>query len=280
MSKVSVIISTYNGEKYIENCVTSILSQTFRDFEIIIVDDQSTDNTVKIVEKIRSHDERVYLYLNSCHNHSEALNFGLEHANGEYIALIDQDDEMMSTRLMDQTSCMDLYKDIDVCCSWFSMFGDYCKDVELTQGDVLFPECQLLITNIFPNPTAMIRKTFLEKHNIRYDCKYKYADDYAFWIKCALAGAKFSIIPQFLMRYRIHDKQNSSLHFREQYRETIAMRTDLMNVLLEKYKSWYDITNYIEISWNICNKGLLSIETVFRLANELFINRLNQNYNP
>lgn len=276
MIKVSVIISTYNGEKYIKDCLTSILSQTLRNIEIIIVDDLSTDNTVKIVKNIQSRDERVILYSNSCHNHSEALNLGLQQSRGDYIARIDQDDEMITTRLMDQTNFMELHKDVDVCCSWFSTFGNHCKNVELANGNILYPEFQLLVTNIFPNPTAMIRKSFLKKHNIRYDRKYHYAEDYAFWIECALAGAKFHIIPQYLQKYRIHDNQNTALHSWEQYCETIKMRTRLINVLLERHKCWSDIAKIVENVWSLSNKGLISIETVFRLANELFVNRLNQ----
>jgi len=276
MVKVSVVISTYNGEKYIQECVSSILSQTFRDFEIIIVDDLSTDDTVKVIQEIRAQDERVFFYSNSCHNHSMALNLGLLYANGDYIARIDQDDIMTATRLMEQISFMEQHKDVDVCFSWFKTFGDSNQNVELCKGDIEFAEYQLLITNIFPNPTAMIRKAFLDSHKIKYNTQYQYAEDYAFWIECALSGAKFHIIPRFLQRYRIHNGQNSTKHSWEQYCETLKMRTYLINVLQERHKSWFDITHLIEVLWDISSQGKISIETVFRIANELYINNLKQ----
>lgn len=276
MVKVSVVIPTYNGGKYVRECVSSILSQTFGNLEIVIVDDQSTDDTVKVVRDIQTHDDRITLYINSCHNHSMALNLGLQHADGDYIARIDQDDIMVTTRLMEQVNYMEQHKDVDVCCSWFSTFGDINQNVELAKGDIDYPEYQLLITNIFPNPTAMIRKKFLEQNNIKYDCQYQYAEDYAFWIECALSGAKFHIIPRFLQRYRIHNTQNSIVHSKEQYYETVKMRTCLINVLQERHKSWADVTRLIEILWDISRRGKICTETVFRIANELYINSLKQ----
>lgn len=276
MVKVSVVISTYNGEKYIKECVSSILSQTFRNFEIIIVDDFSTDDTAKVIQEIQAQDERIFYYSNFCHNHSMALNFGLQHAKGDYIARIDQDDIMTTTRLMEQVDYMEQHKDVDVCCSWFSTFGDFEQNVELLKGDIEFAEYQLLITNILPNPTAMIRKVFLDRHKIKYNSQYQYAEDYAFWIECALFGAKFHIIPRFLQRYRIHNAQNSTLHSWEQYCETLKMRTYLINVLRERHKSWSDVTHLIEALWDISSQGKISIETVFRIANELYINSLKQ----
>lgn len=276
MVKVSVVISTYNGRKYIKNCISSILSQTFKNLEIVIVDDQSTDDTMKIIQDIQTHDDRIFLYSNFCHNHSMALNLGLQHVNGDYVARIDQDDIMTSTRLMEQVNYMEQHKDIDVCCSWFSTFGSFNQNIELAKGDIEFPEYQLLITNIFPNPTAMIRKAFLEHHNIKYNSQYQYAEDYAFWIECALSGAKFHIIPQFLQKYRIHNAQNSTVHSWEQYYETLKMRTHLINVLQERHRSWPDITHLIEEMWDMSCHGKISTETVFRIASELYINNLKQ----
>lgn len=270
MAKVSVVISTYNGEKYIKECVTSILSQTFQDFEIIIVDDQSVDNTVKIIETMQSIDSRIRLFINACHNHSDALNIGLQYAKGDYIARIDQDDIMVNIRLMRQVTYMERHKDIDVCCSWFKTFGHRNQYIKIAKGDIEFPEYQLLVTNIFPNPTAMIKKSFLSHHNIRYNNQYQYAEDYALWIDCALAGAKFHIIPHFLQKYRIHDFQCSITHSYEQYHETLKMRTFLINELLTRHKSWHDVINVIKLLWNASNKDMISIETVFKIANELF----------
>ena len=203
-----------------------------------------------------------------------ALNIGLQHANGDYVARIDQDDIMTTTRLMEQVNYMEQHKDVDVCCSWFSTFGNHNQNVEIAKGNIEFPEYQLLITNIFPNPTAMIRKAFLEHHNIKYNHRYQYAEDYAFWIECALSGAKFHIIPRFLQRYRIHDAQNSTVHSLDQYHETLKMRTYLINVLQERHKSWSDITHLIEVLWDMSNHGKISVETVFGIAKELYINSL------
>lgn len=272
MNKVSIVISTHNGEKYIKECVDSILLQTYQDFEIIIIDDCSSDSTVKVIQEMQLKDKRIHLHINKKQNHSNALNIGLFHAKGKYIARMDQDDLMTETRLMEQVSYMDSHPSIDVCCSWFSTIGDREDNVKIIDGDVAMPEYQLLVTNIFPNPTSMIRKSFIDTNSIKYNTKYQYAEDYAFWIECALAGAKFYIIPQYLLKYRIHKNQSSAEHTQEQYHETLKMRTYLINTLMKRHKSLSNVVNTIEELWNLSNKNLVSIETVFRVSCEIFVN--------
>ena len=97
MSKLSIIIPAYNSEKYILNCILSIINDKFSDFEIIVINDGSKDKTKEIVENIK--DERIKLYNNQNHGVSYSRNFGLKKASGEYIMFIDADDTLMPNSL-------------------------------------------------------------------------------------------------------------------------------------------------------------------------------------
>ena len=109
---ISVVIPVYNREKYIKECIDSVLNQTYQNFEIIIVDDGSTDKTVEIIESIN--DERIKLFKNNHLGVSEATNFAFKQINGEYIALLDSDDTMISDRLEYQFNYMENNQNIDV----------------------------------------------------------------------------------------------------------------------------------------------------------------------
>ena len=92
MAKVSVIIPVYNVEKYLERCLESLVNQTLKDIEIICVNDGSTDNSLKILEEFAKKDERIKIFNRENKGQSAARNFGIEHANGEYIGYVDSDD--------------------------------------------------------------------------------------------------------------------------------------------------------------------------------------------
>ena len=91
MPRISVIMPLYNAEKYVEQAINSILNQTYQDFELIIVDDKSTDKSYEICRRIK--DKRIRLFQNNCNfGISQTRNIALQHTNGEYIAIMDDDD--------------------------------------------------------------------------------------------------------------------------------------------------------------------------------------------
>src|SRR5512134_3549033 len=101
--RVSVVMSVYNGEKYLEEAVESILNQTFRDFEFIVVDDGSSDSTPRLLALYERRDPRVLIYrFDDNRGLSTALNFGIERARGKYIARMDADDISLPNRLQEQ----------------------------------------------------------------------------------------------------------------------------------------------------------------------------------
>ena len=91
---ISIIVPAYNASKYIEKCLNSILSQTYKNFEIIVVNDGSTDNTLDILKKCSEQSDKIKIVAQKNKGVSAARNNGLEHAKGQYIAFVDADDTL------------------------------------------------------------------------------------------------------------------------------------------------------------------------------------------
>ncbi|MBU1854072.1 MAG: glycosyltransferase family 2 protein, partial [Candidatus Omnitrophica bacterium] len=114
---ITVLLTVYNGETYLKECMDSVLSQTYRDFEFLIIDDGSTDTTRAIIKSYK--DNRIRLIENG-RNLSQvtSLNIGLEHARGEYVARIDADDAMLPNRLERQLFFLNSRTDVALAGSW------------------------------------------------------------------------------------------------------------------------------------------------------------------
>ena len=121
--KISVVMPAYNAENYIREAIDSILAQTFRDFEFLIIDDGSTDHTVEIIRSYS--DSRIRLYQNERNMGVAAtLNRGLDLARGEYIARMDADDISLPERFAKQAAYMDAHPDVAVCGSNIILFSE------------------------------------------------------------------------------------------------------------------------------------------------------------
>ena len=128
--KVTVLMPVYNGEKYLKEAITSILLQTFDDFEFLIINDGSSDASVDIIQSFR--DPRIRLVHNDTNIGLIAtLNKGLKLAHGKYVARMDQDDISLPRRLEKQTYFMDNNPDVGVCGTWIKLFMglDYIKNI-------------------------------------------------------------------------------------------------------------------------------------------------------
>jgi len=206
--KVSVIIPTYNSEKYIKDSIDSILKQTFKDFEIIIVDDNSTDKTLKIIKNFR--DKRIRVIQGPREGLAMALNVGIDAAQGEYIARMDSDDIALPERLEKQLGCMHVNPDIDICGSgalfWNQETGQ--KDFHQNPSEDIDIRTSLFFVCPIIHPTVMFRKKALNEHNLRYSSAGNGAEDLEFWLRAARL-VKFHNMPDSLLIYRVHSSNVS-----------------------------------------------------------------------
>ena len=226
--KVTVLLVVYNAEEYLEECMRSILCQTFSDFELLIIDDGSTDNSLNVIKKFQ--DGRTRLILNK-HDYINSLNLGLRESQGEYIARMDADDIMYPHRLEKQVAILDSHPEVAACMSWARTFGLVETELRKGNGLVMDALAELLHANFLIHPTAMLRKSFLASQKLQYK-NYPYAEDYKLWTDMALGGSHFWVIPECLLKYRVSHTQVSKKHTKEQGNTAVRIRNEILLALL------------------------------------------------
>jgi glycosyltransferase involved in cell wall biosynthesis len=208
--KVSVIIPAYNASKFIREAIDSVLNQTYKDYEIIVVDgrDGSTDNTREIVAE---YGDAVRYFRQEDRGLSDARNKGILNSKGEYIAFLDSDDLWFENKLALQVEFLDTHRDVGLVFSdsWFKAYGDVApRDQRLFErrffqtakphrGDVL---CQLFVVNFIPVLTVLVRKECLLKVGL-FKKEYDSAEDYDLWLRVS-RFFKIDYIDEPLATYR------------------------------------------------------------------------------
>jgi len=199
---ISVILPVYNGEKYLSEAIESILNQTYENFEFIIINDGSTDNSLELIEKYKEIDNRIIVISRENKGLIGTLNEGIEKSRGKYIARMDQDDISLPNRFEEQIKIMENNEEIIVCGSWINIFGNNIKNkiVKYYQKDKQI-KSNLLLSCCFAHPSVMMRKDVFVDNDIWYDMDFKNAEDYHLWTQLAKVG-KFYNIPKVLLNYR------------------------------------------------------------------------------
>ncbi|AZB31071.1 glycosyltransferase family 2 protein [Chryseobacterium balustinum] len=208
--KISVIMPVYNGEKYLKEAIDSILKQTFANFELLLINDGSTDLTEAI---IGSYDDERIVYIKNEKNLGliKTLNKGLDLAKGEFIARMDQDDISHSERFEKQLIIFEKNTEIGVCGTLFTPFNNSNnKEYNTIEHPELHKsiKIQLLALCIVGHPTIMMRKNAVG--NFRYDESFQAAEDYELWTRL-VTSTQFYNIQESLLQYRIHDTNMSVL---------------------------------------------------------------------
>lgn len=216
--RVSVVMSVFNGEKYLRNAVDSILSQTFADFEFIVIDDGSSDNGSEIIDSYQ--DPRIRFSRNEQNiGVTRTLNKGLKQARGEYIARMDCDDVSLPDRLVKQVAFMDSNPDMGACGTWaldIDQTGKVLGKRETPSGEKL-DNFYWQSTPII-HPSAMFR--FTQSGGPWYDETNPVAQDYELWLRIR-AEQRLGNLAEYLLLYRVHDKsitaENSERQTRSSY---------------------------------------------------------------
>jgi len=206
MPKISVIMSVYNSEKYLREAVLSVLGQTYKDFEFIIINDGSTDNSLKTLKEFEDQDSRIKLISRENKGLVDSLNEGIKMAQGEYIARMDADDISVPERLEKQLKWA-AENDLAVCGTWaeeIDSIGNEVKDLNYPPvvGRVRF---FTLLHCPFIHPSVIFRKDIFEKVG-GYRGKFKHIEDYELWTRIVFKY-KTGNIPEILLKYRIHNEQ-------------------------------------------------------------------------
>lgn len=214
MPKLSVVMPLYNAEKYVEKAIYSILKQTYKDFELVLVDDCSTDKTMEIVSGIK--DERINILKNERNfGIAYSRNKALKACTGEYIALMDDDDIATIDRFEKQVTFLDEHDEIDVVGSRYSII-DRHDAIKWTLPEVLhnplYIRAALMFYDPIPNGSTMFRNDFIRSNKIQYKENCFGMEDYLFWIECSLHGKITNLEDVFLYWRDSGENESSRMH--------------------------------------------------------------------
>jgi teichuronic acid biosynthesis glycosyltransferase TuaG len=210
---ISIVIPAFNAELYIEQTIRSILNQTFQDFEIIIINDGSTDNTLKIIEKIALDDDRINFksILNS--GVSNARNEGIKSAKSKYILFLDADDILSSNFLQDRITFLEAHQEYSICGSSISTFtneGEYIDTSMHAPSEIGLREILLYDPTVASIPSNLIiRADRLRKNDITFRSSLNSTADKFFLLELFKAGFKSKSINNSPLYYRIHSNSMS-----------------------------------------------------------------------
>ena len=204
--KISVIMPVYNTqEEYLREAIESILNQTYSDFEFIILNDGSTNNSKEVI--LSYTDSRIKYYEHENQGISKTTNRMIKLATGEYIAHMDSDDISLPNRFETQINYLEKHIDIDIVSACYSEFPEK-KDYIISEDELHVRFTDLLNTNVIPGAVSIIRRSFFEKTHLRYNESFDCAQDYEFWSR-AIRYAKIVVLKDILYKYRILKNSNS-----------------------------------------------------------------------
>ena len=205
LPQVSILMPVYNTALYLREAMDSMLSQTFADFELIVLNDCSPDNAEEILDEYD--DPRIVRYKGEKNvGLSNVLNVGIELARGKYIARMDSDDISLPNRLQVQVDYLETHPEIDLVSVGMQLFGAK-EDVWIREQN---PE-KVKINALFQSPvlhaSSMWRKASFEKHGLRYRQDMVPSEDYDLWTRALTKGLALTNLPEVLYKYRIHPTQ-------------------------------------------------------------------------
>jgi glycosyltransferase involved in cell wall biosynthesis len=203
---VSVIIPIYKAEDYIVEALRSVMDQTYKNLEIILINDQSPDRSIQLAEELAANDPRVQIVENRYEKGIVgALNTGLELATGELIARMDGDDVCFPDRIERQVKFMDEHPEIAVSSGSVEVIGkhsglkfEYPTDPEVA---AIYP----LLNSPLAHPATILRADFFQEHSLRYDYEYQYGEDIDLWQRVLDAGGQIGNLAEVILKYRTHN---------------------------------------------------------------------------
>lgn len=234
---VSIITSVYNAEQYLEETIKSVIGQTFKNFEYILVNDASTDNSLDIMQRYEKQDKRIRIIQleNNSGGPARPRNIGIENAKGEYIAFLDSDDVWMPKKLEKQIKILEECDDIDMVHSFAYTIDTKSEVIGFFNNQKTFnklkffmnPRSILYISNYININTAIIRNNM----NIRFrEDKFLVAlEDWAFWMDYKSLGKKEYLIKENLIYYRVDMNSISDRKSDKSYKKAFYLYTLLLN---------------------------------------------------
>ena len=221
---ISVIMSVYNGETYLAEAIESVINQTYKNWELIIINDCSTDSTGEILAGFSARDERIKVHTNEVNlKLPTSLNKAISLSEGKYIARMDADDICLPKRLEKQYKFMEENSDVALSSCRFMTVknGVYASGGAGGRCDSGALRAMLLVANPILHPGVFAKAEVMKKFN--YDTTLTCTEDLELWTRMAMENQKMQILPECLLIYRLHDKQITSTTLERQHTEVLGV---------------------------------------------------------
>lgn len=227
--RISVIMPVYNAQRYVGEAIRSILSQTFSNFEYIIINDGSTDQSEEVILSVS--DPRIrYIRNDGNKGLIYTLNRGISLAKGALIARMDADDICDPLRFEKQVLEFERDPELVLCGSFIRSFGDRNEDVTHMVSTPAEIMAAVFVSCPFAHPTVMMRANALRQLDPVYREEYKHSEDYDLWSRLVFMG-KSRNIPEMLLNYRAHAQQVSTVHQDIKYQSVQMIQLNLLSRL-------------------------------------------------
>ncbi|MEI7501823.1 MAG: glycosyltransferase [Paludibacter sp.] len=217
MPKLTVALITYNRTKYLKEAIEGILLQSFRDFELFIMDNGSTPETYELIKPYLNN--QVSYHRNTV-NRRDYLNYPFEIANGEYLIITHDDDIMLENMLENQVAILDRNPDISIVGTNTIHIDENSKIIkrkgQKIKKDIIWSKYEFIRDSInndihIPCPTVMFRKKIFNQYNLRFNLNVGPATDLYLWYETNLLDYKMYFLSEPLYKYRLHNKQDSTV---------------------------------------------------------------------
>lgn len=227
---LSVIMPAYNSENYIEEAISSVVNQTFQDFELIIIDDASTDNTVKIIKRFQGkYPDKIQLIKlteNQNCGGDKCANKGIEVASGKYIARMDADDIADLTRFEKQVKFLEKNKDIFLVGSNAYVINKKGEIIGEKNEPLTSKAIYKAYFGFHPliHPTCLFRAKLKNRKRFSYEIKHSANNDYYTFFKLICQGYKFVNMDEKLLKYRIHNNNATFVDMKKKFINSLKVR--------------------------------------------------------
>ncbi len=235
---LSIVMPVYNVHStYLKDCIDSVLNQSFRDFEFLIINDGST--SIESIDLLKQYNDSRIRLIHNNHDFIKSLNIGILESRGKYIVRMDGDDIMLPHRLKIQYEFMEKNLEIDVCGSSMKIIGNSSGYLE-TKNNNEEIIASMLLANPMSHPTIIMRKSSVCKDNKPlYKYGYACAEDYKLWTDLAMKNFRFANIPEYLLCHRQSGDQITRTHMPEMINSTRKVRIEFTQYVMEKLYSEY-----------------------------------------
>lgn len=229
--KISIVVSIYNADQTISNMIESVINQTYKDFELILINDGSTDTSLEIIKEYIQKDNRIILIDKKNSGLTKSLNLGLKKAQGKYIARLDADDIWLPNKLEQQVAYLEAHKEYALVGTAYNEIDDNGKIIYDKQRTILLNSYEDILNNIeklnpFFHSSVLFRREILETVGF-YNETFKYTQDYEYWVRI-ISKYKVANLTQVLASRRYSENMISIIKEKEQ--RIFAVKSKLLAI--------------------------------------------------